>query len=159
MESCGWKVNRAPEAPFILPYLLLPQRQPDQEDMIKNKQPGMEKCVIVYEDDQEISTLCKRILEKPGRRIEIKRLCDDVIADIEQLKPDIILMDLWIPEMGGEKAVAVMKSNPATRNIPVILFSANSELAKISRKVNADGYLEKPFNISDLRAIIEEHIL
>lgn len=119
----------------------------------------MEKCVIVYEDDQEISGLCQRILEKPGRRIEIRRICDDIIADISRLKPHIILMDLWIPKIGGEKAVILMKNNPATRSIPVILFSANVEVEKISRRVKAEGYLEKPFNIADLRTIIEKNIL
>jgi DNA-binding response OmpR family regulator len=125
----------------------------------EQQKPGMQKCIIVYEDDQEISGLCRRILEKSGRRVEILHCCDDILSDIGALKPDIILMDLWIPRIGGEQAISLMKNNPSTSAIPVILFSANSEVEQISRKVKADGYLEKPFNISDLRAIIDRNIL
>lgn len=67
-------------------------------------------------------------------------------------------MDLWIPKIGGEKAVADIKNHPQTQYIPVILFSANIEIEKISKKVNADGYLEKPFDINTLVETIEMHI-
>lgn len=118
----------------------------------------MEKCVLVYEDDLEISFLCKTILRKPNRRIEMRMKCDNIISDIEQIHPDVILMDLWIPEMGGEKAVSLMKNNPETRHIPAILFSANPDIEKIGRKVNADGFIKKPFDIAELREIIERNL-
>lgn len=103
--------------------------------------------------------MCRRILEKCNRRVEVRHACDDILSDIAELKPHIILMDLWIPRIGGEQAIMLMKNDPSTSAIPVILFSANSEVEKISKKVKADGYLEKPFNISDLRAVIDKNIL
>ncbi|MDQ6762320.1 MAG: response regulator, partial [Bacteroidota bacterium] len=66
-----------------------------------------------------------------------------------------IFMDLWIPTIGGEKAVMLLKENTATKNIPVILFSANGEIKQISHRIKADGYLEKPFGISRFREIIK----
>ncbi len=117
-----------------------------------------EKCILIYDDNQEILLLCKKILEKKPYRVETLSRCENVISDIGNLKPDLILMDLWIPEIGGEKAIALMKANPATRHIPILLFSANAEIKEICKKVNADGYVAKPFDIHTLKETIEQNI-
>ena len=119
----------------------------------------MNKCVLIYDDDTEILFLCKAILQKSNYRVETLSRCDDVINDIAQIKPDIILMDLWIPEIGGEKAIAIMKKNNIAKHIPVILFSANAEIKEIGEKINANGYIEKPFDIGLFKEIIKNNIL
>lgn len=119
----------------------------------------MEKSVLIYDDDESILFLCKSILGKEKYRVETLLSCENVISDIEAIQPDIILMDLWIPQIGGDNATAMIKDNPATRHIPVIIFSANADLKEISMKIKADGYLEKPFNMSLLVETIEKNIL
>ena len=119
----------------------------------------MGKCVLIYDDDESILYLCKAILSKSDYRVESHLRCENVISDIDTIKPDIILMDLWIPEIGGERAIKLIKENPVTKHIPVIIFSANSELKEICIKINADGYLEKPFNIALLKETVEKNIL
>ena len=119
----------------------------------------MNKCVLIYDDDAEILFLCKAILQKDSYRVETLSRCDDVINDIDRLKPDIILMDLWIPKIGGEKAIAILKKNSNAMHIPVILFSANTEIKEIGKKINADGYIEKPFDINAFKETIKKNIL
>ena len=119
----------------------------------------MKKCVLIYDDDESILFLCKAILAKHDYRVETMLHTEDVIADIDRIQPDIILMDLWIPLLGGEVAIKMIKENPTTKHIPVIVFSANSELKEISKNINANGYLEKPFNIDLLKETIEQNIL
>jgi CheY-like chemotaxis protein len=116
------------------------------------------KCILIYEDDPEILLLCKTLLLKSQYRVATLSRCENVIGDIEMLKPDLILMDLWIPEIGGEKAISLIKENPATTHIPVLVFSANADIKEICKKINADGYIEKPFDIHTLKAIIEQNI-
>lgn len=118
----------------------------------------MEKCILIYEDDQEILSLCKKILSKSQYRVETLSRCENVISDIDSIKPNLIIMDLWIPEIGGEKAVTMIKENSATRHIPVLLFSANAEIKEVCKKINADGYIEKPFDINIFKKIIEQYI-
>ncbi len=118
----------------------------------------MNKCVLIYDDDLEILFLCKAILQKDQYRVETLSRCENVISDIARLKPDIILMDLWIPEIGGEKAITMMKENTNTQHIPVILFSANAEIKEIGKKINADGYIEKPFDINEFKETIKKNI-
>lgn len=122
---------------------------------VLNKAP---KCVLIYDDDQEILLLCKIILEK-YYHVETRMKCENIISDIGQIIPDIILMDLWIPVIGGEKAIALLKNDPLTQYIPVILFSANDEIDKIRVKTGANGYISKPFDIATLKEVIENNIL
>ncbi len=116
------------------------------------------KCILIYEDDPEILLLCKTILLKSEYKVAALSRCENVIADIEMLKPDLILIDLWIPEIGGEQAISIIKENPVTTHIPVLLFSANADIKEICKKLNAEGYIEKPFDIHTLKSTIEQHI-
>jgi DNA-binding response OmpR family regulator len=117
-----------------------------------------DKCILIYDDDQEILLLCKTILIKSQYRVETQTRCDNVIRDIDKFRPSLILMDLWIPEIGGEKAISVIKENAATRHIPVLLFSAVADIQEIYKKINADGYIKKPFDIHRFKETIEQNI-
>jgi len=115
----------------------------------------MKKCVLILDDDPEILTVCKIILEQENYIVETRLFCDNILMDCEDVSPDIILMDLWIPTIGGEQAVNLIKKNPATGHIPVVLFSANAGIDVIVERTNANGVLKKPFDIHVLLATIE----
>ena len=115
----------------------------------------MKKNILIYDDDEEILLLCKIILKKYDYTIETLSRCDDVMSDIERVKPDFILMDLWIPEMGGEKAVKIIKENNSTEHIPVFLFSANTDIEEITEKINANGFIAKPFDLKTFISTIQ----
>ena len=119
----------------------------------------MNKTLLIFDDDQEILSVCRVILERHNFHVEIRTYCDNIIEDISTTKPDLILMDLWIPGIGGENAIILLKNNSATQHIPVILFSANVDIAKISKRVNANGFLRKPFDIAELLQIIGANIV
>jgi len=115
------------------------------------------KCVLIYDDDIETLNVCRAILG--SYRVEALTTCENIIADIEELKPELILMDLWIPKIGGENAINLMHENEKTKHIPVIVFSANNNIREISERVKANAVLEKPFNIKCFRKMIEKNIL
>ena len=117
------------------------------------------KCVLIYDDDIEILNVCKAILNSENYRVETIPTCENIISDIQKIQPDIILMDLWIPTIGGENAIKCMREDAETRDIPVVLFSANDEIEKISERVKASAFLKKPFDIHTFKETIEENIL
>ena len=119
----------------------------------------MEKCILIYDDDMEISAVSKIILEKKKYRVETRTRCDDIIKELCEIKPDLVFMDLWIPVMGGESALKLMKQNEKTQHIPVVLFSANDSIEEVCERSNADGYLKKPFTMAELLQIVENTIL
>jgi CheY-like chemotaxis protein len=118
----------------------------------------MQKCILIYDDDEEILMICRLILQKQNYRIETRVVCDNIIDDIKSLKPDLILMDLWIPKTGGEEAVKKVRNNPITKHTAVLLFSANDEIEEISKRSGANGYVQKPFDIHSFKMIIEKWI-
>ena len=115
----------------------------------------MKKCILIYDDDAEILIVSKIILERNNYRVETRPFCDNIIEDISEIKPDIILMDLWIPTIGGEEAINLMKNNSASAHIPIILFSANVEIENIAERANANGFLKKPFDVIALVKMVE----
>lgn len=121
----------------------------------KNKE---KQYILIYEDDLEILELCKIILKNENLTIIGKSFCDNIMEDVNQVNPNLILMDLWIPKIGGEQATQQLKNNAKTRDIPVILFSANENILEICKKVNANDYLKKPFDIDDLKSTVAKHI-
>lgn len=115
------------------------------------------KCVLIYDDDVEILKICRLILASEDYEVQTVECCDNIIEDIEKIKPDIILMDLWMPNIGGEEAANIIRENKKTDHIPIILFSAVTDIEKISKRVKATAILKKPFDIGSLIATVKEH--
>lgn len=125
----------------------------------RNKnQDKTENRILIYDDNIEILTMCTLLLTKNHYHVKTMAKCEEVINDVQAFKPHLILMDLWIPEIGGEKAVELLKGDVLTKNIPVLLFSANSDIKEICHRVNANGYIGKPFNVKEFKETIEYHI-
>jgi DNA-binding NtrC family response regulator len=117
----------------------------------------MKKCILILDDDQELLLVCKIILEKHDYSVAVRLHCDNIINDIGEEKPILVLMDIWIPHVGGEHATKLIKKNKDTLHIPVILFSANGAIEEIGKRTNANGYLKKPFEIDALLKIVKRH--
>ncbi len=118
-----------------------------------------EKCVLIYDDDDEIRKICKLILADEYRQVEVFDNCENLLEDIDKVKPDIILMDLWMPKLDGEHAIALLRANDKTKSIPVVVFSAVNEIVKISERIKATALLKKPFGIEELKETVKRHIL
>ena len=117
----------------------------------------MGKKILIYDDDEEILLLCKAILSRVGFVVDTLSRCENILNDIQSMQPHLILVDLWIPAIGGEKAIEIIKQNESTKQTPVLIFSGNADIKDISKKVNADGYLEKPFTINTFIEAIQRH--
>lgn len=76
---------------------------------------------------------------------------------IEQSKPDLIFVDFFIKGVLGHDIIRALKATPAFSAIPVLLVSANSNLKELAENAHADGYLEKPFELSTLFEIVDHY--
>ena len=118
----------------------------------------MEKCILVYEDDLEILQLCKTILSTSGYKVEAMSNCENIISDVARIKPNLILMDLWIPQIGGEQAITLLRESSDNNEMPVVIFSAHEDIEAISKRINATSFIKKPFDISTLKGVISDHV-
>lgn len=114
--------------------------------------------ILICDDDIAILEVTKTILEVAGYTVKTSVTCNNIINLVQDADPDLILMDLWIPDAGGEEATNRIKANNSTKEIPVILFSANNDIEKIAAKTNAEGYLKKPYEIEQLESIVSTNI-
>ncbi|MBL3658351.1 response regulator [Fulvivirga sediminis] len=113
----------------------------------------MKKTVLICDDDKDILELCTFILNK-DYNVKTSPHVMNIVELVTELNPDLILMDLWIPDIGGEQAVNLLRKEGSTQSVPVVLFSANDEIERIAEKVKADGVIRKPFSVKNLKDYI-----
>jgi DNA-binding response OmpR family regulator len=118
----------------------------------------MSKKIIIYDDDMDLLEVCALILTAKNFEVVIRDKCTEIIDDIATHKPDVILMDNWIPDIGGVKATRLVKNSPEFSHIPVIFFTANNNVTELASEAGADYSLQKPFDISELETIVTQAV-
>jgi two-component system cell cycle response regulator DivK len=117
---------------------------------------GAEKKVVIFDDDADILSICSFILEEQGWTVFGYTDCNQIVEKVSSILPDVILMDNWIPEDGGIIATQRLKNTEVLKKIPVIYFSANSDIEILASHAGAETYLAKPFDLEDLERIIND---
>jgi two-component system, OmpR family, alkaline phosphatase synthesis response regulator PhoP len=115
----------------------------------------MKKRVLILDDDIDILQICTIVLKRKGFDVLTLNNSNQVVEQVTAYQPDVILMDNWIPGPGGIEATRSLKISPETQDIPVIFFSANSNVTQLAQDAQADYYLQKPFDISELEGIVQ----
>lgn len=116
----------------------------------------MKKKVLIAEDDEGILDILKIILEMHEYNVDIVR-GGKIIKDMQNKLPDLLLLDVWLGKTDGRKICQILKKQASTKNIPIILISATTNLAQSMKDSGADDYLEKPFEMNDLLAKVEKY--
>lgn len=117
----------------------------------------MNKSVLVCDDDEGIIDVTTIILEDKGYKVIPINNCQEIFAKIEKSKPDVILLDLWMPNLTGEEITKELKKNKKLKNIPVIIVSASKDTEKVAKAAGADDFICKPFDIVELENMVEKH--
>jgi CheY-like chemotaxis protein len=113
-----------------------------------------DKKIIIFDDDEDILSICSFILEEQGWIVSAFADCNNIIERVSAIMPDVILMDNWIPDDGGIIATQKLKQNESLKNIPIIYFSANSDIESLATHAGAESYLAKPFDLEELERVI-----
>jgi CheY-like chemotaxis protein len=112
----------------------------------------VKKRLIIFDDDADILSICRYILEEQGWEVHTFTDCLQLLERVAAVSPDVILMDNWIADLGGISATQLLKSTPEARHIPVVYFSANGDIEALA--AGADAWLAKPFDLEDLERVI-----
>ena len=115
--------------------------------------------ILYVEDNFENRILVRRVLESEGYQMFEAGTANKAFEQIEKNLPDLILMDINMPDMDGDTLTAKIKENPAYRNIPIIAVTANVMRGDKERSLEAgcDGYIQKPIDIDILTEQIERY--
>jgi len=118
------------------------------------------KKILVVEDDRDISELITYNLEREGYEIACLYDGSRVVDFVNKRKPEIIILDLMLPEVDGLDICRTLKSDPDTKHIPIIMLTAKSEEADVvvGLQMGADDYITKPFSpkvlVARIKAIV-----
>ena len=116
------------------------------------------KKVLIIDDDSESLTVISLILSASGFSVDSIRDGKGVFDKVDSFKPDVILLDVHLGSgIDGAVICNELKSNVNTKDISIILVSANSHLSEVKKISNADDYIEKPFGIDDLIEMVKRY--
>ena len=117
------------------------------------------KKIIIFDDDEDILSICSYILEEQGWEVHTFTDCNDITEKVARIFPDVILMDNWIPDAGGIIATQTLKKDEELKHIPVVYFSANSDIQLLADHAGAETYLAKPFDLEELERVINSVLI
>ncbi len=113
--------------------------------------------ILVADDDPAILDAVRMMLEYCD--YEVCTSPDGMfVPKLKDQKPQLLLLDIWLSGTDGREVCRKLKSRKETRDIPIILISASSDVEKSSKEAGANDFLPKPFEMNDLLNKIEKYI-
>jgi len=118
------------------------------------------KRIFAVDDQEEVLSLLNDSLSDYGFEVMICKEPKDVLGSIKSFNPDLILLDLGMPDLGGFEICEILNNDPQTRGIPIIIISGFGDLDDVKKayKLGAVSYFVKPFALSDLSKEISKVI-
>jgi CheY-like chemotaxis protein len=116
-----------------------------------------QKTVVVIEDEPDAAEMFGEMMRVNGFRVVKSYSSGPAIAIIEKEKPDIVILDVMMPEISGIEILQIMRSKPDISHIPVVVVSAKSMPSDIKTGLQAGAsvYLTKPVGFLDLKQAVE----
>jgi DNA-binding response OmpR family regulator len=124
--------------------------------MIWSSQQMHHSRVLVVEDEPEIAELIRLNVEREGFKADVVHAGEPAVDFVQQQQPDLVLLDLMLPDIDGLEVCRRLKWEEATRNVPIIMVTARGEESDVvtGLEMGADDYVTKPFSPKVLAARI-----
>lgn len=116
------------------------------------------KTILICDDDESILEILGLILHSFGFKVISEKNSLNIFSMVERSRPDLLLVDLWMPALNGDQVIRHLKNYPATRELPVILISASPGAQEVAAETGADGFIAKPFQLQELIGLIESKL-
>lgn len=120
----------------------------------------MNERILVVDDTPENIQMLAGVLKGKGYQISVATNGKQALEVLERIQPDLILLDVMMPELDGFETCRRIKSSEPLRNIPIIFLTAKTETSDIVKgfEVGAVDYVAKPFNVHELLARVNTHL-
>jgi two-component system, cell cycle response regulator DivK len=116
--------------------------------------------ILVVEDDLDNQDVIRRMLELMGHAVLIANNGNEGLKAADQLRPDLIMMDMSMPEMDGWTLTTLLKANPELCYIPIIAVTSHAmrEDQRRAREVGCDAYMSKPIDYFKLNEMVQRYL-
>jgi DNA-binding response OmpR family regulator len=117
----------------------------------------MEKCIYVVEDNANIREIIEFVLIEEEYHVKAYPNVASFWKEMNIQTPDLIVLDIMLPDGNGLDICAKLKSDAKTNDIPIMMMSANNYLSNIKSKCAAEDFINKPFDINDFVTRVEHY--
>lgn len=121
----------------------------------------MNRMVMIIDDDADLVRLTEVRLKHAGYQVCSASGSGSLLETIESKNPGLILMDVHLSGINGFDLCKAIKTNPKTKDIPLLFFTASTTNAELDEKIKecpAEGYIQKPFTQETLIGSIKKYI-
>jgi CheY-like chemotaxis protein len=120
------------------------------------------KKIMVVDDEPNILLIIKLLLQREGFEVITTKSGQECLDKLEEVKPDLILMDVMMPGLNGWEACKEIKENEKTKSIPVLMLTVRASEDSIEKSLDyayADGHIKKPMTtktlVDKINAVLE----
>lgn len=110
--------------------------------------------ILVIEDEDNIAVALDFLLTRDGHRHSRLATGAGAVARIREMRPDLVLLDVMLPEVSGYQIVQDVRADPALNDVRVLMMTARGSVVERRKglALGADGFIAKPFELSELRS-------
>ena len=118
------------------------------------------RTIMIVDDDPQLCAALQFKFERAGYQVCAVSSGQDLLAQLEVRWPDLILLDLMMPDMSGIEVLEYLRRDPVLSSIPVLVVTAWGDSVMQARclELGAVGFFSKPFSLRELAARMEEYL-
>ena len=111
--------------------------------------------IVVLDDDPDIGSMIRVMLEFRGYEVKVTEKGEALFEQLEKKQAHLVITDMLLSGDDGTEICSMIKNNPTTSGIPVIMFSAHPNAREICLQAGADEFIAKPFDINELYSKVD----
>lgn len=118
----------------------------------------MTRKVLIVDDEPNIVTSLEFLMERNGYQLRVARTGDEALVQVARFQPDLILLDVMLPQRNGFEVCQKIRENPDWQDIKIIMLTAKGRDIEITKglALGANSYITKPFSTKDLLMQVAE---
>jgi DNA-binding response OmpR family regulator len=111
-----------------------------------------QRTILIVDDEEDVLDLLQLVFETSGFEVRRASTGKSAVSSAYEQPPDVVLLDVMMPEMDGWQVLRTLKGDERTRHIPVVMLSARAERRDkmIGLQEGAEGYIAKPFSPAEV---------
>lgn len=117
-----------------------------------------QKTILLVDDDEALAEAVQMILEDEGYQVEVAHASKYIDPIVSKKAPDLILLDYRLPDENGVTIASRLRTQPSTKDIPIVMVSASYSIQKPAMEAGANAFLPKPFAFDSLLDTIENFL-
>jgi two-component system cell cycle response regulator DivK len=117
--------------------------------------------IVVIEDNAQSARMVAKLLERAGMEVALADTGEDGLTTIFESRPDLVLVDLGLPDLDGQTVVAVLRQQPGLENLPIIAFTAwpQETAQQMALAYGCDGIITKPIDTRTFANQIKQYLV